>query len=967
METQGEPTKEELEAVRVHASAAVEAWENHKKENPDWAAVALVDLITAGLQNLRTYLEDAKETEISWDFPFVELHLSAPWVFPDSGGPEPFGVLGKSVSVPLGAKTLNLEELNRVIFNQREIDLLSHLTRGVVVLELDAKGEEGGALLPRELVEVLDRTTNTKTTANGVEGEEDAIRLRGLVEERFLRPFTFGDIEEAATLRALQNEGLPEKEEDVARWVEENTEPASPEEEKEFWESAEVLEELSPDVPPFELSGTLNSGEPFAAKVFAAAEPLKVNLERKTAVFAWSVGLVFTKGNPKTWTPEEVSEWWEGAFSFLREARSKVEKEETPSTSTRSETYTEPPSSSVPVVVPSSTLARSFSETRVRIGSPVSEFLTLPGLAKVKTVRTLENVRTLEELREAFVAGLLEGEGSLAFEKTSIREALLEERFTVKGEKTVKLTETGEETFQEWLIGKPYLERTKAGEVLKKRVPVKGNGSLSVAFSFAGLGETPLGFSTTLETKAAELIKQREDQEAGLFRGTETQKAELERKLRSLGSVAEAMKLAQKLQFEVSSQCRTKVFLPLEECFVLLECEKDPDRVERVRSALRTLRSFQYEIHSKGVKNFPRRMEGSFVLEFADGEFCFRGDVREEGFAVHVSDWCLLGLDVLKSAVLPKLSGAGGEPYSFHSQSRTKKKGGEVLQYHEDSNRAPEFVAAAKFSENQSRLRTFLIRNLTKNQDAAAKGRRVQRPAADPLAKEWRTYGGEFCPLLDESKTYVGALGHFNANAESGWKLISTKKNARGVLDQMGYAPANGEEFTREELGAYLKDAGRVVEEYFEGLAVLRLNGTWVSLQDARNLNHSDLLRGSWFFFLSSDYQELERVKLENHHAERFTKGETDRPVRVQRSTDPVGVEALGLRERFNVKKNAEGLTVRDLGEVFGISRTTVSNWLRAREEGGEPIPDHFRPLVLRWIETGERPTPEDLKKLRKA
>jgi hypothetical protein len=183
----------------------------------------------------------------------------------------------------------------------------------------------------------------------------------------------------------------------------------------------------------------------------------------------------------------------------------------------------------------------------------------------------------------------------------------------------------------------------------------------------------------------------------------------------------------------------------------------------------------------------------------------------------------------------------------------------------------------------------------------------------------------------------------------------------------MGYAPANGEEFTREELGAYLKDAGRVVEEYFEGLAVLRLNGTWVSLQDARNLNHSDLLRGSWFFFLSSDYQELERVKLENHHAERFTKGETDRPVRVQRSTDPVGVEALGLRERFNVKKNAEGLTVRDLGEVFGVSRTTVSNWLRAREEGGEPIPDHFRPLVLRWIETGERPTPEDLKKLRKA
>ncbi len=251
METQGEPTKEELEAARVHASAALAAWENHKKENPDWTAVALVDLITAGLQNLRTYLEDAKEKGVSWDFPFVELHLPAPWVFTDRGGPQPFGILGKAVSLPVGAKTLNFEELNRAIFNQREIDLLSHLTRGVVFLELDAKGEQGGALLPRELVEVLDRTTNTKTTANGVEGEEDAIRLRGLVEERFLRPFTFGDIEEAATLRALQNEGFQEK--NAARGVEGNTEPASREEEEEFWRTAEFVGDVSPDVPPLEL------------------------------------------------------------------------------------------------------------------------------------------------------------------------------------------------------------------------------------------------------------------------------------------------------------------------------------------------------------------------------------------------------------------------------------------------------------------------------------------------------------------------------------------------------------------------------------------------------------------------------------------------------------------------------------------------------------------------------------------
>jgi transcriptional regulator with XRE-family HTH domain len=45
------------------------------------------------------------------------------------------------------------------------------------------------------------------------------------------------------------------------------------------------------------------------------------------------------------------------------------------------------------------------------------------------------------------------------------------------------------------------------------------------------------------------------------------------------------------------------------------------------------------------------------------------------------------------------------------------------------------------------------------------------------------------------------------------------------------------------------------------------------------------------------------------------------------------------------------------LAALFGISRMTVSYWLR----GKKPIPESITPLLVRWIENETPPTAEEL------
>jgi hypothetical protein len=55
---------------------------------------------------------------------------------------------------------------------------------------------------------------------------------------------------------------------------------------------------------------------------------------------------------------------------------------------------------------------------------------------------------------------------------------------------------------------------------------------------------------------------------------------------------------------------------------------------------------------------------------------------------------------------------------------------------------------------------------------------------------------------------------------------------------------------------------------------------------------------------------------------------------------------------------------VEAAGKIFGVSRVIVTKWERGSEAGGAPIPVDVQPSVLRWVETGEVPSEDELKRL---
>ena len=60
-------------------------------------------------------------------------------------------------------------------------------------------------------------------------------------------------------------------------------------------------------------------------------------------------------------------------------------------------------------------------------------------------------------------------------------------------------------------------------------------------------------------------------------------------------------------------------------------------------------------------------------------------------------------------------------------------------------------------------------------------------------------------------------------------------------------------------------------------------------------------------------------------------------------------------------------LSLQAVGDLFGVSKMAVSQWVRGvepDEEGkvrGKLIPKELAPLLSRWIETGEEPSKDEL------
>jgi hypothetical protein len=318
----------------------------------------------------------------------------------------------------------------------------------------------------------------------------------------------------------------------------------------------------------------------------------------------------------------------------------------------------------------------------------------------------------------------------------------------------------------------------------------------------------------------------------------------------------------------------------------------------------------------------------------------------------------------------------------------------------------PFYSAAAGHTPEQKNLVTWIEPNITEKRDGIAGGksspRRHQKVKKTDLeARLPRLYDSTFCPLLPEGRQYVAALGHFPSVApESGFTLggVSTKprENAGGrpggIIEKMGRILPTGRDKTRKAVIAdTLADLRRVVEDEFGGMVVGKLNPKdrtdgiedplWLPLEKFTDLDERRRLhRLKVLIFLPPDWKDRRkaiweevtgwRVTESPEEAEAAAWGLTEEKVEALPPGESWGEEnawrGLPLGSRLYAAMKHRKLKQGDLGRIFKVTPGTVTRWLaygrgETDRTKAQRIPDDMAALMVRWIETGQEPSQDEL------
>lgn len=982
------------DALRAAGERLDELAADYEKRTPDWLAAALMDEVRMALGNLRHYIEHPEETaeaegRVSWDFPFVELTYPVTWDFGGKLTTPPGGIVsGTFTAKDVVDGRVPDERVLEVLFEHRQIELLSRLTRGVVEWRAKDKVSTEGRtayILPEDLVAWLDTFTGTKATETGVEGPAAGVELRRKAVEELARPFSIGAFEAEAALadarRADRTMGMVSEalggppsdhrgpwgvaEDKIAKWMRHR------ENEVELTLEAHVrgdtlveLRKNRPDIPPWFVKVTTDAGEvKLKGQVVAMVYPLVVDADARCAWFTVGVGLVFRTGRPQDLSDAELDELWK---VLTAPDASETPKAETPETSTKTPR---------PTPLARAPQERVLHDSRVRLSRTAITVVNF--LGGFKLPRKWDKVPTWEELVKGEVARIRETYGDAAFEPDpNIRGALLEKWFTPAGEEKVSLTKEAEENLATtagrtgYRLVKKDPDRVSR-EYLMKRVAA-GRGTLTL-----GLTWYERAFPLSPDARDAEEKRLREEEgkdAAKLFPTPEAERQKREQALALLGSMKDASRLAPRLLSTLYQQRTNPLRVPAWELYALMECENDPNRLARAKAAVETLHRLDFEYKGENLgPELSGTVRGSFVHEY--------GVIGERGedvvFEVALSTWAVGCLKVFETN-----EGKVKDPrrvfYDWSAPLDKKDKKG--LNYIQGfSALAPYYDVAAGLTPAQVRLRTWLENNLTLRKDAASLDHPthvVRHDDAD--ANEPRVYTSSFCPLLEKGRRYHAALGHYGRGKgpEKGRTLRGRSQDRTktggprvgGLLEVLGYElpPGRAAQARERIVVDALKDMRAVVEEYLGGRLVGKHKGAWLTLVDAQRLRAEELVAEvTWFPFLPEDWNKRRKDHFEAHHRRRFEQGETDHPVRVTTEPAEVGFASAELRVRLRATRLERGLTTEALGKLFGVSRVTVSLWERGKAKGGAAIPEDLRPLVLRWIDAGEGPTVAELEALK--
>jgi hypothetical protein len=625
---------------------------------------------------------------------------------------------------------------------------------------------------------------------------------------------------------------------------------------------------------------------------------------------------------------------------------------------------------------------------------------------KVRLPKKFSTIPKWVDLEKEEVRAILEEEGEQAFEdrrKTTgdkeERPALLKKSYKANGEEVVRLTSEGALRLRVRIgTGRGFVDVNSYNEeVFCKLYEVGRGGYVEIGLSRDGMA-APMFDEWQKDMKnSLEEHKKKLKNTSSLF--PEIYKEELKKvdqKLSRLKIWREARLIMEMILGQVSKQCRNPVEISAEAFRVLLWPDRaksnswPPNWKQSVEDALTSLNKFTFTLKTYRLESL--KGYGSMVAQWLYKELG-QGGHGDGVYLIDVTPGFIGCLTVFESGKVSLRSGV--EAVTFHWAKDLTKEEKNALGWGVKGEKPVDtfvridagsvfYSSAAGLSDTQKGLFSYLTeKNITlrsSHTSADNKAARTVWNAKD--AKEPRLYTSEFCPLIPKGKSYHGALGNFKHNAEAGFYLAGAEnikgRRPGGILHHMGHTIPTGAAKSRrsEIITQALKDLRAVVVDYLGGIVAGHDGNNWVSFEDFP-LNDEKALTTKLrlFVFLPENWKETARTKWEETTGRRATddREEAEREVwEGETSGEPLGndvvSEADGFRgwplpQRLRAMMKKRGLRQKDVAALFGVSAPVVTYWLQGEDSKGKRklIPKRLAPLVVRWVETGEAPTPEEL------
>lgn len=629
-------------------------------------------------------------------------------------------------------------------------------------------------------------------------------------------------------------------------------------------------------------------------------------------------------------------------------------------------------------------------------------------LRKVSLPKQWTAIKRWKDLKSEEVKAILESEGPRAFEdlrKTTgqrdNRPPLLRWATKSTGEKVAELTPEGALRLRVRAgTGRGFVDKNSIGEeVFCKLYEVGRGGYIEIGLSRDGLAAPLFVDWQESERKAFEAEQERFRKRPPLFPELYREHMELvDWWLARIRIWDESRRIMEAILGQVGKQGRNPVEIPAEAFRVLLWPDRARDRAwptnwrQRIENALTSLNKFTFTLRTYGLDHL--RGYGSMVAQWMY-KGLGDGDHGDGVYLVAVSPGFLGCLQVFESGKVHLRSGIEAISYHFAKELTAEEKesvGWRTRRGKRERGKASDtfitmdaggafYNAAAGLTSTQENLAAFLERNITRRGSMACaknKAAKVAKNARD--AKAPRLYTNAFCPLLPEGKHYHGALGNFAHNPEAGFTIggAENRKGRRtgGLLHHMGYFLADRSKRAKTVTKA-LEDIQAVVVEYLGGVVAGYHDGRWVSFETFQNLDERTLTKGlRLLVFLPENWRDIRKERWETSTDRRVTEdlAEAEREVWEGESSEEAltgdavvseedGFRGWPLSRRLLATIKKRDLRQKDVATLFGVSAVSVTYWVRGQNSHGERkrIPDRLAPLLIRWIETGETPTPEEL------